>query len=133
MNGSVLLYVLVALVAIYYLRRLLITRSIRTYSPAEVDSKLRETHGILLLDVRTEKEWNHGHLKGAVHIPLHELGRRFEELDRHKNKEIICYCQTGNRSLTAALRLKRLGFTVAHMKGGIAEWNFQNFRSERSS
>jgi rhodanese-related sulfurtransferase len=82
----------------------------------------------LLLDVRTDKEWSEGHLKGAHHIPLHALARRIAELEKHKNREIICYCRTGNRSLTAAIRLKRMGFKVSHMRGGIAEWNFRNLR-----
>lgn len=128
MNGQVFFYVIAALFAIYFIRRFFAVRSITTYSPAEVQEKLRGARGILLLDVRTTREWDHGHLKGATHIPLAELGRRSESLEKHKGREIICYCQTGNRSLTAALRLKRLGFNVAHMRGGIAEWNFQSLR-----
>ncbi len=128
MGGEIFFYIVAGLLVIYAIRRFLVVRSITTYSPAEVDEKLRNDRGVMLLDVRTAKEWNQGHLKGAHHIPLQELGRRDSELEKHKNREIICYCQTGNRSLTAAIRLKRLGYTVAHMKGGIAEWNFHNLR-----
>jgi len=128
MNSSILFYTIITIVVLLYLRRAAIARSITTYTPAEIEEKLRTDRNVLLLDVRTNKEWDKGHLKSAHHIPLHELGRRFDELEKHKGKEIICYCQTGNRSTTAAVRLKRLGFTVAHMKGGIAEWNFRNLR-----
>jgi len=128
MNSSIFLFILLAIVVALYVRRFLIARSIVTYTPGEIEEKLRSDRTFILLDVRTKKEWESGHIKSAHHIPLHELGRRFDELEKHKNKEIICYCQTGSRSTTAAVRLKRLGFTTAHMKGGIAEWNFRNLR-----
>src|SRR3990172_3531222 len=128
MNDTLFFYILIAVAVLLYARRLLIARSIITYTPGEVEEKLLNDRNIVLLDVRTKREWDSGHIKSAHHIPLQELGRRFDELEKHKNKEIVCYCQTGNRSTTAAVRLKRLGFTTAHMKGGIAEWNFRNLR-----
>jgi len=128
MNSSIFFYIVIAAVVLLYVRRLLVARSIVTYTPAQVEEKMRNDKNFILLDVRTKKEWDAGHIKTAHHIPLHELGRRFDELGKHKNKEIVCYCQTGNRSTTAAARLKRLGFTTAHMKGGMAEWNFRNLR-----
>jgi len=128
MNSSILFYLLVAVIIIFTVRRALVRRSIVTYSPGEVEEKLKTDRNVLLLDVRTKKEWESGHMKSAHHIPLHELVRRYDELEKHKNREIICYCQTGTRSITGAIRLKRLGFKVAHMKGGIAEWNFRNLR-----
>lgn len=126
MTGEVLFYVLIGLLALISARRYFVNRSVAQHSVREVEEKIMTNRGVFLLDVRTEKEWQQGHIKGAHHIPLHELARRSSELDKHKNKEIICYCQTGNRSISAALRLKRFGFTAASMKGGMAEWNFQN-------
>ena len=128
MSGEIVFYVVAAALVLYAIRRYLVVRSVTSYSPDEVDRKIQTDRAILLLDVRTAKEWSQNHIKGAHHIPLNELARRFSEIEKHKNREIICYCQTGTRSLTAALRLKRLGFTVAHMKGGMAEWNFRNLR-----
>jgi rhodanese-related sulfurtransferase len=126
MSGEIVFYVLLAIVLLISLRRFFVNRSVTHYSVREVAEKVDANRGILLLDVRSDKEWRQGHIKGAHHIPLHELTRRSSELDKHKNREIICYCQTGNRSIAAASRLKNLGFTTASMKGGIAEWNFQN-------
>ncbi len=129
MSGEIFFYAILAILALLYIRRFLSVRSITEYRPGEVEEKLQTDRGTFLLDVRTEKEWSQNHIKGAHHIPLHDLGRRYTELEKHKGREIICYCQSGNRSLTAAVRLKRLGFTVAHMKGGLAEWNFRRLRS----
>jgi len=128
MSGEIFFYIVVAVLALFSLRRFLVTRSVTGYSPAEVEEKTHSSHGVLLLDVRTDKEWSQNHIKGAHHIPLHQLGRRYTELEKHKGREIICYCQSGNRSLTAAVRLKRLGFTTAHMKGGLVDWNFRKLR-----
>ncbi|MCX6142611.1 MAG: rhodanese-like domain-containing protein [Ignavibacteriales bacterium] len=126
MTGEILFYAIIGLLVLISLRRFFVNRSVTHYSVKQVEDRIQTNLGVLLLDVRTEKEWRQGHIKGAHHIPLHELTRRSSELDKHKNREIICYCQTGNRSISAALRLKRLGFSTASMKGGIAEWNFQN-------
>ena len=128
MSGEIFIYAIVGLIVILYVRRYLAVRSITEYTPDDVDEKLRTDRSVFLLDVRTEKEWQQNHIKGAHHIPLHELSRRYTELEKHKGREIICYCQSGNRSLTAALRLKRFGITVAHMRGGLAEWNFRKLR-----
>jgi rhodanese-related sulfurtransferase len=128
MNSSIVFYILLGVVVLLSVRRFFIVRSIVTYSPGEIEEKLQSDRNFILLDVRTRKEWESGHIKSAHHIPLHELGRRFDELEKFKHREIVCYCQTGSRSTTAAVRLKRLGFTTANMKGGIAEWNFRNLR-----
>lgn len=84
---------------------------------------MKQSGSPVLLDVRTNAERERKSIKGSLHIPLHELGRRMEELEKHKSKEIICYCQSGSRSFSAAARLKKFGFTVANMNGGISEWN----------
>jgi rhodanese-related sulfurtransferase len=44
-------------------------------------------------------------------------------MKKFKDAEIICYCRTGNRSLNAAAKLKKLGFNAANLKGGIIRWN----------
>jgi rhodanese-related sulfurtransferase len=112
-----------ALVATLYVKRWLLLRGMKQYSPREVAEAMKHGGSNVLLDVRTTAERQRNSIKGSIHIPLHELGRRVEELNKHRNKEVICYCQSGNRSVSAAARLKKSGFTVANMKGGIAEWN----------
>jgi rhodanese-related sulfurtransferase len=121
---QVVVYAIIALVALFYLRRLVLLRRIGQYTPSQVEEKLKDPHHVVLLDVQTDSEHRSHHIKGAVHIPLQTLRRRVEELSRYRNREIICYCRSGNRSLTAALQLHKLGYTAGNMKGGLAEWNF---------
>lgn len=82
---------------------------------------------IVLLDVRTPKEFEgpSGHLANALLIPLQELERRVGELEEFKDRTIIAYCRTGNRSGTAATLLIRNGYRAVNMDGGIVQWNKQ--------
>ena len=80
---------------------------------------------IVLLDVRTPAEFISvtGHLNAALLIPVQELERRVEELNTYKDKTIIAYCRTGSRSGAATAFLRKKGFTVLNMEGGIVKWN----------
>jgi rhodanese-related sulfurtransferase len=120
---QIVLYVSILLAVALYLRRWWLLRGLIRYSPREVSERLKQSGSSILLDVRTAGERSRNSIRGSIHIPLHELGKRVEELHKHKNKEIICYCQSGSRSMLAASRLTKSGFTVANMNGGIAEWN----------
>ncbi len=121
---QILIYAIVALIALFSLRRLILARRIGQYTPVQVAQMLKDPRHVLLLDVQTDSEYRSHHIKGAIHIPLQALRRRVEELHKYRNREIICYCRSGSRSLTAALQLHKVGFTAANMKGGLAEWNF---------
>ncbi|MBI5474407.1 MAG: rhodanese-like domain-containing protein [Ignavibacteriae bacterium] len=126
-TSQVIIYSVLGLFILLYLRRMLSLRSLKNYSPAEVAEKLK-SNSIVLLDVRTAAERQAGSIKGSLHIPLHEIRRRANELEKHKGREIVCYCATGSRSGSAAATLKKLGFTVANMRGGIAEWNYSGLK-----
>lgn len=98
----------------------------KNYSPAELSQALKANSNLVLLDVRSQSERSQNHIKGSLHIPLHELSNRLKELERYKTQEIVCYCLSGSRSLIAAVKLHQQGFIAANLKGGIAEWNFYN-------
>ena len=110
------------IVGIVYVRRLLLKRTITHYDAATVKAKLKANEKIMLLDVRTSGERNRRQIPGSRHIPLQELTARINEMNPFKDSEIICYCQSGNRSLSAAHTLMRHGFHVANLSGGISAW-----------
>ena len=72
----------------------------------------------VLLDVRTPEEFQQGHIPGALLIPVQELETRIEELAAFRDKELLVYCRSGNRSLTAAKMLEQAGFTMIYNLGG---------------
>ena len=76
---------------------------------------------LVILDVRTDLEFDSGHLEGAVNIPVDELQHRVDELD--SEAEMLVYCRTGNRSSSAVQILMNNGFTkIYHMVDGIIVW-----------
>jgi len=78
---------------------------------------------LVILDVRTQSEYDSVHIEGAVLIPHTELESRIDELDGHNNHEIIVYCGSGVRSVTASEILDAHGFAkVYNMLGGITAW-----------
>ena len=75
--------------------------------------------GATLLDVRTPREFNSGHIDGATNVPLSLLNENMGQLD--KSKPIVVYCQSGNRSAKATSSLKAAGFTVYDL-GALYNW-----------
>jgi len=73
--------------------------------------KIQESisEGAIILDVRTQMEWDAGHIKNAKHIPVTELKNRIQEIEG-LNKPIITYCKSGVRSAKAASYLNLNNF-----------------------
>ena len=77
--------------------------------------------GPTVIDVRTETEWNEGHIPGSVHVPLAYLDGRIDEL--RERQPIVTYCQSGARSATAASVLRAAGVDdVSSLDGGFDAW-----------
>lgn len=91
---------------------------------AQVSDLLLRDSSVVVLDVRTVDEWNSetGHLTNALHIPLQELDARLAELEPYRQKTIVAYCRSGNRSGKAARILMDNGFHALNMVGGIRRW-----------
>jgi len=66
---------------------------------------------LIIIDVRTEEEWNNGHLKGAFLIPYGQIGAKIGTVVREKSQRIYLYCRTGRRTKIAQETLYKLGYT----------------------
>lgn len=73
-----------------------------------------------LLDVREGYEWTAGHVPGATHIPLGELGQRTAEIPR--DEIIYVICRSGKRSAQAARALAGAGWQAINVTGGMQDW-----------
>ena len=81
----------------------------------------RRGSDVFLLDVRSEKDWESGHIAGAQHVSLGELSRSFDLLPR--DRPIVAVCGVGYRASVAASLIERAGFRdVGLMEGGIKAW-----------
>ena len=98
----------------------------------EARSKIREVSAeevmqeagpdTVFLDCREQNEWNLGHIPGAVFVPRGHLESKVEALVP-REKRVIVYCRSGNRSVFAAQTLEQMGYeNVASLKGGIGGW-----------
>jgi phage shock protein E len=89
----------------------------------------------ILLDVRSQKEWDAGHVKGAIFLPWLELqsteGATFDKLKLDKSKTIYTYCHVGIRSLKAGTMFKAKGYDARALKPGFAELAAAGFPAEK--
>ena len=123
-SEQILFYVIIGIVLLVYIRKQFLTRSLSNYSGEEAKQKVAS--GSILLDVRTSAERKSNSIPRSIHIPVQELSARMKELEKYRSREIICYCASGSRSVSAALKLKKAGFKVGNLRGGIGTWNFAN-------
>jgi hydroxyacylglutathione hydrolase len=97
-----------------------VTRTHRL-TKAELRHRLDTKDNMALLDVRNPGEVADGRIDRAVNIPLSRLAERLGELDR--NRAVVIYCASGNRSMTAASVLSAAGFSdVSDVLGGYSDW-----------
>jgi rhodanese-related sulfurtransferase len=92
-----------------------------TISSKETYELLNDT-SVVLLDVRTLPEHLNERIKETPLIPVQELEQRLHELDQYKDKKIVVYCRTDNRSGYATSLLRKHGFDAYNMAGGIVRW-----------
>jgi len=84
--------------------------------------KMMKTEDCLILDVRTEEEYNDGHIPNAMCLPVETIGSEAPVELPDKDQTILIYCRTGIRAAAAAEQLAKLGYTRVYDFGGIADW-----------
>lgn len=99
-------------------------------SALELKGYLDAAEPVVLLDVRTEREWRKKRLTASKLIPLDQLRGRLDELP--SDGEIVAYCASSQRAYEAALILRAAGFdNVRVLDGGIAMWPFETLSGDR--
>jgi rhodanese-related sulfurtransferase len=120
---QILLYAFIALIVFYIGKKIYLIKVIKQYSPIDASQKVKKERNVVFLDVRTDKERKESSIRGSYHIPLIDLKEREHELKKFKDVEIICFCRAGSRSLTAASKLKKMGYNASNLSGGMIRWN----------
>ena len=89
--------------------------------------------GALLVDVRSQAEFDAGHIRDARHLPQEQVAGAAESLKKFKDKVIVACCESGMRSGAAARVLRTLGFgKVVNLRGGLQAWRAENLPLVRS-
>jgi sulfur-carrier protein adenylyltransferase/sulfurtransferase len=84
-----------------------------------------------LVDVRERDEWDEGHIVGAVHVTRGNLESRIEQAVPDRDRPVVLYCASGNRSAFAAKTLEELGYTtVSSLAGGYTDWKRNGFPTQ---
>jgi rhodanese-related sulfurtransferase len=96
--------------------------TIKQISTEELALKMQQKdENVIYIDVRESYEYEEGHIKGMINMPLSSLDQSYVKLN--KNAEIVLICRSGNRSMQAANKLKNYGFTnLVNVQGGISNW-----------
>ena len=81
--------------------------------------------GYIILDVRTQEEYDQGHIPGAIVISHEEIAEKAEAVLTDKDQLILVYCRSGRRSKIAAEALAELGYTNIREFGGIIDWPYE--------
>ena len=93
---------------------------------AEEAKQIMDTEeGYVILDVRTQEEYDQGHIPGAIVISHEEIAEKAEKVLTDKDQLILVYCRSGRRSKIAAEALVELGYTNIKEFGGIIDWPYE--------
>ncbi len=95
-------------------------------SAIEEDNRAKENY--LVIDVRSAEEYAAGHIKHAINIPLEQLESRLDEISAYKDKNVVLYCNTGNRSGKALDLLKQKGFSVLMNAPGVKQYDYDLYK-----
>ena len=79
----------------------------------------------IIIDARTQEEFDEGHIENAILIPEYEIQEKAPELIPDKNALILVYCRSGRRSKIASEALAELGYTNVKEFGGIIDWKYE--------
>ena len=91
------------------------------YAAPAAQAVTQVSQGAALLDVRTQEEWDQGHAKGAVLLPLDQI-QNGSLPDAAKTKEIFVYCASGRRAGIAVELLRNAGYRDVTNIGGLTDW-----------
>lgn len=94
-------------------------------SGAEAKALMDSESGYIIIDARTQEEYDEGHIPGAILIPEYEIADRAEKELPDKDQLILVYCRSGRRSKIAAEELVKLGYTNVKEFGGIIDWEYE--------
>ena len=106
----------------------------REISPERLHEQMAAGGAPVVLDVRSKREYDAGHVPGAVHVPFWQIGRRWHELAPLREGPLVLYCGHGPRAYLAGASLSRRGCTaIAYLAGHMKRWKALNLPLEGKS
>jgi len=121
LSNVVFIVVIIFIILFFLYKKGVILANFEKISPTQAYHMIKSNKNIYILDIRTPQEVKaDGKIPNSHLIPLYQLSKNINKLP--KDKEIIVYCRSGNRSVAAARLLSSLGYKVYNLNGGIIQW-----------
>lgn len=99
-------------------------------TPTELAAQIAAGNAPLILDVRTQEEFDAGHVPGAVLIPHDQIEARMSELG--EPRDVVVYCRSGRRSALVEPALEKQGFRVHQLDGSWLAWDAAGLPEEKN-
>jgi rhodanese-related sulfurtransferase len=118
MENNQLLIIMAVMVGVFIIARII--KSIIRISPKKALEL--QGSGASIVDVRQPSEYSAGHIKGALNIPLNNIAKITNKIN--KDSDVIVYCLSGARSGSAVRQLKSMGYKKVHDLGSMGRWPY---------
>lgn len=106
----------------------MLSQTVKQISVEDVHQSVLDEKQVIFLDVRTIGEYERGHIKNSINLPVDDLEAKIVEIIPEKNKMIYAYCLSGARSNVAVNILSQLGYSNAFsMANGLLKWRANKF------
>lgn len=87
---------------------------------------MKDKDNTILIDVRSEEEYEEKNIEDSINIPLNNLLYSIDDIEEYKDKDVIIYCRSGHRSITACNLLSMEGFNkIYNLEKGIIGYDFK--------
>jgi rhodanese-related sulfurtransferase len=107
---------------------MMLSQSVKQISVEDVNQSVLDEKQVVLLDVRTPGEYERGHIKNSINVPVDDLEIKIGEAIPDKSKTVYAYCLSGSRSNVAVNILSQLGYGAAFsMANGLLKWRANKF------
>ena len=97
---------------------------------AEEAYEMMASQEVVVVDVRTQEEYDGGHIENAVLVPNESIGSEMPEALPDKEATLLVYCRSGRRSKDAAEKLLKLGYQSVYDFGGVIDWPYKLVKEE---
>ena len=122
MNNILNVIVIILLIYVLYPKIMIkFNKNVKNVSGSEAAKLIKENKDLVILDVRTKREYQSGHINGSKLMPVSEIASRISELEKFRGKPILVHCASGGRSPKAVrILLKNKFAPIYHMNHGLA-------------
>jgi len=126
----IILIVLICLISVFIILKLNNSSNVSStvITAEEAKVMMEEYPNCLILDVRTQEEYDQGHIQNSILIPYDNLNADTMKQYTDKNETILVYCRSGRRSSIACQTLIELGYSNVYDFGGIQDWSYQTVK-----